>query len=143
MKYADIQPDTSLYSSDPERSIALAKVIQAKESGVAVEGRFKGGDSWSDSGLSDSGWRFSDLGNFEYRVKPEPGPVVTHKTEWKLYIPMLGGGAAFDHPGNLVDTYNSRAEALRATEPFVGFVLIVGEHVTYHDGVEVYREVSR
>ena len=138
MKYADIQPDTSLYSSDPERSIALAKVIQAKESGVATEGRFKDEGSWD-----DSGWGFSDLKNCEYRVKPEPEPVVTHKTEWKLYVPQLGGGAAFDHPGNLVDTYNSRAEALRAAGPFVGFVLIVEEHVTYHDGVEVYREASR
>lgn len=136
MKYADIKPDTSLYSSDPELSIALAKVIQAKESGVATEGRFKAAGSWD-----DSGWRFSDLNNCEYRVKPEP--VVTEKTEWKLYVPMPGGDEKFDHPANLVNTFNTRAAALGAAKSYVGFVLISGEVVTYHDGVEVSREVRR
>lgn len=44
------------------------------------------------------------------------------RTEWRLYVPLLGDGLR--HEANLVGTYGSRTAALLAADKFVGSVLI-------------------
>lgn len=136
--YADIVPDTSRYENPINKGMARAKVAEAQERGEPIQMAPLGGDFGPPSVVP---YEFNGHASSEYRVKPEP--VVTRKTEWKLYVPQPNGDSAFDHPANRAGTFNSRAEALRAAGPFDGFVLIVDEYVTYHDGVEVYREASR
>lgn len=137
-RYADIVPDTSRYENPINKGMARAKVAEAQERGEPIQMAPFGGD-FGIAGVVL--YEFNGHESSEYRVKPEP--VVTTKSEWKLYVPRPLGKGEFDCPANLVNTFNSRSAALDAAKTYVGFVLISEEVVTYHDGVEVSREVRR
>lgn len=128
-----IEADTSKYTKPADRILAAAACIEAQKRGEKIQARFRDDALPTAWGPPTSSWEFSSLDTMDYRVRP--APVVTHKHVYKLRTNIS--------PRYTPTDYESRGAALDAARGYSGAFAVDDVMVTYHDGVEVSRSVTK